>query len=66
MRCFNISKEVCQLTQKEIFDVDLHIESACTGELIILMLFFQFVRSRAILQVVLSRRLNVQWHRKKK
>lgn len=63
---FQYIKEVCQLTQKEIFDVDLHIENACTGELTILMLFFQFVRSRAILQVMLSRRLNVQWRRKKK
>ena len=63
---FQYIKEVCQLTQKEIFDVDMHIESACTGKLIILMLFFQFVRSCAILQVMLSRRLNVQWHRKKK
>lgn len=63
---FQYIKEVCQLTQKEIFDVDMHIESACTGKLIILMSFFQFVRSCANLQVVLSRRLNVQWHRKKK
>ena len=63
---FQYIKEVCQLTQKAIFDVDMHIESDCTGKLIILMSFFQFVRSRAILQVMLSMRLNVQWHRKKK